>query len=209
MNDIHHAERIPVSAASTSPRTSTWPASSIATASSIVRSQSFTNDAEGFQRILDRLKEVGGPAKVAIAMEATGHYWYSLHDFLARHRYHVVVLNPIQTAKQVKKGIRKSKTDKIDAHHIAVLLKNGEHRPGPGPRRIGHDLPATDAAAVHHGPSSIAGIKQLLWSKLASGLAGVRDTLRHALLQDRTDAAEHGTHAAGRAGPGHARNWPS
>jgi len=48
----------------------------------IVRSQSFTNDAEGFQRILDRLKEVGGPSKVAIAMEATGHYWYSLHDFL-------------------------------------------------------------------------------------------------------------------------------
>ena len=65
----------------------------------LIRSQSFTNDAEGFQCILDRLKEVGGPSKVAIAMEATGHYWYSLHDFLARHRYDVAVLNPIQTAK--------------------------------------------------------------------------------------------------------------
>ena len=67
----------------------------------IVRSQSFTNDAEGYQRILDRLKEVGGPSKVSIAMEATGHYWYSLHDFLIRHHYDVAVLNPIQTAKQV------------------------------------------------------------------------------------------------------------
>ena len=31
----------------------------------VVRSQSFTNDAEGYQCILDRLKEVGGPAQVA------------------------------------------------------------------------------------------------------------------------------------------------
>ena len=29
----------------------------------------------------------------------------SLHDFLVRHRYDVAVLNPIQTAKQVTKGI--------------------------------------------------------------------------------------------------------
>src|SRR3990172_4629680 len=95
----------------------------------VVRSQSFDNDAEGYQRILDRLKEVGGPSKVAIAMEATGHYWYSLHDFLIRHHYEVAVLNPIQTARQVTKGIRKTQTDRIDAQHIAVLLKNGEHRP--------------------------------------------------------------------------------
>ena len=40
----------------------------------IVRAQSFTNDAQGYQRILDCLREVGGPSKVAIAMEATGHY---------------------------------------------------------------------------------------------------------------------------------------
>ncbi len=131
----------------------------------IVRSQSFTNDAEGFQCILDRLKEVGGPSKVAIAMEATGHYWYSLHDFLDRHRYHVAVLNPIQTAKQVTKGIRKSQTDKIDAHHIAVLLKNGEHRPALIPGELG--MTCRQLTRLHHSMVRQASrIKQLLWSKL-------------------------------------------
>jgi len=131
----------------------------------IVRSQSFTNDAEGFQRILDRLKEVGGPVKVAIAMEATGHYWYSLHDFLARHRYRVVVLNPIQTAKQVTKGIRKTQTDRIDAHHIAVLLKNGEQRPALIPGELG--LTCRQLTRLHHTMVRQASrIKQLIWSKL-------------------------------------------
>jgi transposase len=131
----------------------------------IVRSQSFTNDAEGFQRILDRLKEVGGPSQVAIAMEATGHYWYSLHDFLVRHRYDVAVLNPIQTAKQVTKGIRKSQTDRIDAHHIAVLLKNGEQRPALIPGELG--MTCRQLTRLHHTMVRQASrIKQLIWARL-------------------------------------------
>jgi len=131
----------------------------------IVRSQSFTNDAEGFQRILDRLKEVGGPTKVAIAMEATGHYWYSLHDFLVRHRYDVAVLNPIQTAKQVTKGIRKTQTDRIDAHHIAVLLKNGEHRPALIPGEQG--MTCRQLTRLHQSMvNQQSRIKRILWSKL-------------------------------------------
>ena len=131
----------------------------------IVRSQSFTNDAEGYQRVLDRLKEVGGPTRVAIAMEATGHYWYSLHDFLVRHRYDVAVLNPIQTAKQVTKGIRKTQTDRIDAYHIAVLLKNGEQRPALIPGEMG--LTCRQLTRLHHAMVRQASrIKQLLWSKL-------------------------------------------
>jgi transposase len=131
----------------------------------IVRSQSFTNDAEGFRRILDRLKEVGGPTKVAVAMEATGHYWYSLHDFLVRHCYDVSVLNPIQTAKQVTKGIRKTQTDRIDAHHIAVLLKNGEHRPALIPGELG--MTCRQLTRLYHTMVHQASrIKQLIWSKL-------------------------------------------
>jgi transposase len=131
----------------------------------IVRSQSFTNDAEGYQRILDRLQEVGGPSKVAIAMEATGHYWYSLHDFLIRHRYDVAVLNPIQTAKQVTKGIRKTQTDRIDAHHIAVLLKNGEHRPALIPGELG--LTCRRLTRLQHGMvNQQSRIKRILWAQL-------------------------------------------
>jgi transposase len=69
-------------------------------------------------------------------MEATGHYWHSLHDCLTRRHYQVAVLNPIQTALQAKKGIRKRKTDKIDARHIATLIKNGEQRPALVPGEL-------------------------------------------------------------------------
>mgnify|MGYP001216040486 FL=1 len=131
----------------------------------VIRSQSFTNDAEGFQCILDRLKEVGGPTKVAIAMEATGHYWYSLHDFLVRNCYDVAVLNPIQTAKQVTKGIRKTQTDRIDAHHIAVLLKNGEQRPALIPGELG--MTCRQLTRLHQTMVRQASrIKQLIWSRL-------------------------------------------
>jgi len=95
----------------------------------LVRSVSFANDADGFRQLLARLHEAGGPRRVLVAMEATGHYWYSLHDFVVARSYEAVVLNPLQTALQARKAIRKRKTDRIDAGHIATLIKNGEHRP--------------------------------------------------------------------------------
>lgn len=94
----------------------------------VVRSHSFANDADGYQDLLRRLRAAGGPRRVLVGLEATGHYWYSLRDFLVDQRYAVVALNPIQTAQQAKKGIRKRKTDRIDAGHIATLLKNGDYK---------------------------------------------------------------------------------
>ncbi len=131
----------------------------------VARSQAFNNDAEGYQRILARLKEAGGPKRVIIAMEATGHYWYSLHDFMVDHGYEVAVLNPIQTAQQAKKGIRKCKTDKIDARHIAIVVKNGEHRAALVPGELAmtcRQLTRLRYALVRQG----ARIKQLLWARL-------------------------------------------
>lgn len=131
----------------------------------LVRSQSFLNDAQGYQLILDRLQQFGGPANVLAGMEATGHYWYALHDFLTRKGYRVEVLNPIQTAQQAAMGIRKSKTDRIDAYHIAVLLKNGGHRPALVPGELAmtcRQLTRLRYALVRQGSR----IKQLLWSRL-------------------------------------------
>ncbi len=102
----------------------------------VARSRSFNNDRDGFEHLLARVQDAGGPKRVMVGMEATGHYWYSLHDFLVRQSYQVAVLNPIQTAQQAKKGIRKSKTDKIDARHIAILVKNGEYRPALVPGEL-------------------------------------------------------------------------
>ena len=99
----------------------------------LVRSQAFANDAEGFQRLDQRLRQLGPTKQLLIAMEATGHYWHCLHDFLCRHGYDVALLNPIQTAQQAKMGIRKTTTDKISARHIATLIRSGEHRPAQVP----------------------------------------------------------------------------
>lgn len=131
----------------------------------VSRSQSFGNDAKGYELFLERLKNAGGPNQILTAMEATGHYWYSLHDFLARQGYPVVVLNPIQTAQQARKGIRKCQTDKIDARHIATLVKNGEHRPALVPGELAttcRQLTRLRYTLIHQ----TARIKQTLWSRL-------------------------------------------
>src|SRR5215468_7271251 len=74
----------------------------------VLKSFFFNNDADGYERVRVRLAAAGGPAVVLVGMEATGHYWYGLHDFLVRQGFLVVVLNPLQTALQARKAIRKS-----------------------------------------------------------------------------------------------------
>lgn len=93
----------------------------------LVRTQSFTNDAAGFAQLLQRLRQICKNRPVLLGMEATGHYWYALHDHLTRQGYDVVVLNPLQTHQRAKAAIRKCKTDTVDAGHIARLLRSGEH----------------------------------------------------------------------------------
>ena len=94
----------------------------------LVRPKSIRNDAAGYQQMLNCLKQSGRTRSILAGMEATGHYWYALHDFLTRHGYTVAVLNPIQTAQQAKQAIRKCKTDKYDAFHIANLLRSGQYK---------------------------------------------------------------------------------
>jgi len=94
----------------------------------LLRPKSFRNDLAGYQQILDCLKQSGSAKSILVGMEATGHYWYSLHEFLTKQGYTVVVLNPIQTAQQAKQAIRKCKTDKYDAFHIANLLRTGQYK---------------------------------------------------------------------------------
>ena len=103
----------------------------------IMRPLSFTNDSAGFALLRQRLDETRCGEPLLIGMEATGHYWYALHEYLSapppaapgQQGYAVVVLNPLQTAEQSRKQIRKAKTDKRDARTIAMLMKNGEFRP--------------------------------------------------------------------------------
>jgi transposase len=87
----------------------------------------FTNDRPGVDRVEELLlKPLGGPRRVLVAMEATGHYWKPVRYELTRRGYEVVVINPIQTRGAFRSRIRKSKTDKLDAVAIAQLVLSGK-----------------------------------------------------------------------------------
>ena len=132
----------------------------------IAQLASFPNTREGVE-LLEKevLRKAGGPRKVLVAMEATGHYWYALRDFLVGKGYEVVVLNPIQTKQQARKDIRKRKTDRIDARHIARLLKNGGHKVALVPGDFA--MTCRQLTRLRYKLIGQVGrLKQLLWSRL-------------------------------------------
>jgi transposase len=131
----------------------------------IHKSQSFTNNKQGYHLLRETLKNIGQARTFLIGMEATAHYWYSLYDDLTRHGYQGVVLNPIQTSQQAKKAIRKCKTDRVDAWHIATLIKNGDYKPAlvPGPLAMTcRQLTRLRMRLIQQN----AMLKQLIWSRL-------------------------------------------
>ncbi|NIM49572.1 MAG: IS110 family transposase [Gemmatimonadales bacterium] len=131
----------------------------------VVRSQSFSNDAKGYQGLLNRLKDAGRRTQILVGMEATGHYWYALRDFLVGKGYEVVVLNPIQPKQQARKDIRVRKTDKIEARHIARLLKNSEHKVTIVPGDFA--MTCRQLTRLRYKLiGQVARLKQLLWSRL-------------------------------------------
>ena len=90
-----------------------------------VESFRFSNTADGFSRLLDRLERAGAsPEDSLVGMEATGHYWIALFDFLSSRGYRVAVINPIQTdAFRRVETVRRVKTDAADAVLIADLVR--------------------------------------------------------------------------------------
>jgi transposase len=66
---------------------------------------------------------------VVIGLEATGHYWLALYDDLTRQGHSVTVINPLQVAAYRRSGLRKTKTDSIDAFWIADFLRIANPRP--------------------------------------------------------------------------------
>jgi transposase len=90
--------------------------------------QSFTIAAskEGVAMLLQTLQARGATvAHTAIALEASGHLWENLEAALVGVGYRVVVLKPLQTRRYRDLVRRKAKTDDIDAHVIAGLLRSG------------------------------------------------------------------------------------
>jgi transposase len=82
---------------------------------------SISNDQAGIQQLLARLSDLAD--EVALGLESTGHYWLALFDQLTRAGYTVRVLNPLQVHAFQRSGVRKRKTDTVDAVWIADFIR--------------------------------------------------------------------------------------
>ncbi|MBV9468527.1 MAG: IS110 family transposase [Abitibacteriaceae bacterium] len=85
------------------------------------------NTRDGFAQLVQELQNLNGA--VAIAVEATGHYWLALYECLSSQGFDVVVLNPLQVHAYHRSGVRKCKNDRGDAFWIADFLRIAQPQP--------------------------------------------------------------------------------
>jgi transposase len=82
----------------------------------LVKPTPFTEDAEGYARLLERL---GSPTDLIVVMEATGHYWKNLFATLAAQGVAVALINPLRAHRFAEEDLQRTKTDTIDALGLA------------------------------------------------------------------------------------------
>ena len=90
----------------------------------LFKSFTITNNREGFETLFQRIHSVSDDlTKVKVGLEATGHYSYNLLGFLLDNGLPTFVINPLHTNLYRKSlSLRKTKTDKVDAHTIASMI---------------------------------------------------------------------------------------
>lgn len=87
------------------------------------------NTLDGFNTLLEAIPNVSKD-KIKVGLEATGHYSLNLMRFIIDNQFPLIVLNPLQTNLFRKAHtLRKSKTDKIDAKFITLMLQSGNFKP--------------------------------------------------------------------------------
>ena len=87
----------------------------------------FANDDSGFRKLNQWLQKIQAP-DVKIAMEATGHYYVPLADFLHKKKYATYVINPFCIKSFANTRLSRNKTDEADAVIIAQYIKQNEAR---------------------------------------------------------------------------------
>ena len=93
----------------------------------LLDSISFSNTKEGCEKLPELFERLRiSKDDVLIGMEATGHYWLSVHAFLLEQGYDVKVINPIQSEAFRKMYIRQTKNDSKDSFIIAQIMRFGQ-----------------------------------------------------------------------------------
>lgn len=91
----------------------------------------FDNDRAGFTELEKLIGKLSIPdnGNVLLGMEATGHYWFPLYEFLKSKGYKVHVFNPLKVNRFRDFYIQPTKTDPKDAFVIANILRYGKIKP--------------------------------------------------------------------------------
>lgn len=89
-----------------------------------------TNDKKGFEILNSKLSKLGS-VDILVGMEATGHYFLNLYEWLLQFGFdseHIALLNPLQVKSFRNTNLRGAKSDNVDAERIAVLLRFGDFK---------------------------------------------------------------------------------
>lgn len=82
------------------------------------------NNRNGFDDLFSKIQSISSDvSNIKVGLEATGHYSYNLLDYLIDKGLPTFVINPLHTNLYRKSlSLRKTKTDKVDARTIAMML---------------------------------------------------------------------------------------
>ena len=89
----------------------------------------FDTTYQGFAELEENLRKLARPEATLLGMEATGHYWFPLYEFLKDRAYQVKVFNPLKVNRFRDFYIQPTKTDAKDAFVIANILRYGKIEP--------------------------------------------------------------------------------
>ena len=93
----------------------------------LLDSITFSNSKEGCERLPALFERLNiSRTDLLIGMEATGHYWLSVHGYLLEQNFEVKVINPIQSEAFRKMYIRQTKNDSKDSFIIAQIMRFGQ-----------------------------------------------------------------------------------
>ncbi len=93
----------------------------------LLESISFSNSKEGCGKLLSLFERLSiSKDDLLIGMEATGHYWLSVYEYLLEYGFEVKVINPIQSEAFRKMYIRQTKNDSKDSFIIAQIMRFGQ-----------------------------------------------------------------------------------
>lgn len=89
----------------------------------------FDQEPDQFDCFDKKLHALGPPTELRIGLEATGHYWIVLHEFLSERGWQVEVFNPLLSAGRARTNLRGRKTDPDDALTHAKVVRDGAYTP--------------------------------------------------------------------------------